>query len=68
MEERTKDQNVPKEREDNQPSGGDLVDSQPHSELQTIEERFEDVVVEVIRHFTYIPDYKEPTDLKHPSW
>jgi transcriptional regulator with XRE-family HTH domain len=52
--------------ERDQPSEGGLVDQHQHSHAETIDERYEDLEIEVIRHFTSIPDYKAPTDSKYP--
>jgi hypothetical protein len=54
------------EEKSDQPSPGGLIDQHQHSELQTVEERYEDLEIEVIQHFILIPDYKTPTDLKYP--
>jgi|GEM_PF-673814 len=54
------------EEEPDQPSQRGLVDQHQHSHAETIDERYEDLEIEVIRHFTSIPDYKAPTDSKYP--
>lgn len=52
--------------EDHQLSQGGLMDQHQHSHAETIDERYEDVEIDAIQHFTSVPDYKTPTDLKYP--
>ena len=54
------------EEETDQPSQGGLIDQHQHSHLETIAETYEDLEIEVIRHFTLIPDFKTATDSKYP--
>jgi len=64
------DQSIPRslfqEEEPDQPSQGGLIGQHQHSDFETIDEKFEDLEIDTIRHFTSIPDYKTPTDSKYP--
>ena len=51
------------EEEPDQPSQRGLVDQHQHSHAETIDERYEDLEIEVIRHFTSIPDSMDKPSL-----
>ncbi len=54
------------EKTDFQDSLGGLIESETHSPFETVDERFEELDIEVIEHFTGIPDYNTPPDSKYP--
>lgn len=54
--------------EKNRPSKllGALIQPQEDSPYGTIDERFEDLDIDVIEHFTEIPDFNRPCDCRYP--
>lgn len=54
------------DKEDFQDSQRGLINHDTPSPLETVDERLEDLDIEMIQHFTGILDYKTPTDSKHP--
>jgi len=49
-----------------QPSQRGLIDQHQQSDLETIDERYENLEIEAIQNFTSIPDYETPTDSQCP--
>jgi len=60
------DEKIGTEKTDLQDSGGVLIESEVHSPYETVDERFEELDIEAIEHFTGIPDYNTPPDSKYP--
>ena len=54
--------------EENRPSRlpGVLIQSQEDSPYKTVDEKFEELAIDVIEHFTEIPDFNTPCDCRYP--